>query len=202
MDGLLIARIPGFLATQAAHAALSSVLRPGDWAVDATAGNGHDTLFLATAVQPGGRVFVCDIQRAALAATRARLAAAGLAAGVDFFQGNHADLPKHLPTNAKGRIRAVIFNLGYLPGGKKSITTNGSSTVRALSALSEYLEAGGLLVVVAYRGHPGGEAECTSVRTWFGRQAEAIRPTLAATAADTHRPAPVLFVGERILPAG
>ena len=64
--------------TTLAQQAVAAVLGPGGLAVDATVGNGHDTLFLARRVAPRGRVFGFDIQPAALAGARRRLAAAGL----------------------------------------------------------------------------------------------------------------------------
>ncbi|MCC5841404.1 MAG: class I SAM-dependent methyltransferase [Opitutales bacterium] len=196
MDLLPITEIPAFSATQAAHKALSAVLAAGDWVVDATAGNGHDTAFLADAVQPGGRVFACDRQRVALDATHARLVEAKLTDNVEFFQSDHADLSKNLPAEAHGRIRAVIFNLGYLPGGAKAIITEKASTLRALDTLATFLAPGGRLVVVAYRGHPGGEEEFAAVQSWFHQNREKIRILQIATAKATHRVPPVLFVGE------
>jgi SAM-dependent methyltransferase len=196
MDLPPIAEIPAFSATQAAHEALAAVLGAGDWAIDATAGNGHDTAFLAAAVQPGGRVFACDRQQAALVSTRVRLKAAKLAEGVDFFEGDHAQLSEKLPGDARTRVGAVIFNLGYLPGGAKAIITEKASTLRALETLAAFLRPGGRLVVVAYRGHPGGEEEFAAVHRWFYENREKIRLLQAATAAATHRVPPVLFVGE------
>lgn len=53
----------------------------------------------------------------------------------------------------------VCFNLGWLPGGDKEVTTAASSTLRALCATLEVLHPGGLLSVLAYTGHPGGREE-------------------------------------------
>ena len=57
-----------------AHYLVQKVLKPGDWAIDATAGNGKDTLFLAKTVTKSGQVFAFDIQDQALEMTRNLLA--------------------------------------------------------------------------------------------------------------------------------
>ena len=54
-----------------AHNLIKDVLHPGDIAIDATVGNGHDTLFLVEQVSPSGKVFGFDIQQAAIDSTRA-----------------------------------------------------------------------------------------------------------------------------------
>ena len=55
------------------HALLAPRLRAGDAVVDATAGNGHDTVFLAQRVLPGGRVFAFDVQAGALERTQSQI---------------------------------------------------------------------------------------------------------------------------------
>jgi predicted methyltransferase len=146
--------------TELAHAAVRAVLRPGDTAVDATAGNGRDTRFLAELVTRAGRVFGFDVQPEALA--RAAGAVRGLGQ-VTLLARDHAELADALPPEARGRVRAVMFNLGYLPGGDKAVTTRPDSTARALAAAAEVLAPGGVLTVLAYPAHPGGAEEAAAV---------------------------------------
>lgn len=158
--------------TEIAHARLADHLQAGDLAVDATAGNGHDTAFLAERVGAGGRVIAIDIQEDALAATRARLAAAGLLERVDLVCTDHC---AHLATLADahtGCVAAVLFNLGYLPGGDKSIKTDAANTELALDRARRLLRCGGLLCVTAYRGHDGGPEEAAIVEEWMEKQAQ------------------------------
>lgn len=140
-----------------AHAALERVLRPGMRAVDATAGNGHDTLFLARRVGPEGRVWAFDVQRAALDATRARLAGVADAGPVTLIHAGHETLREHIPEEV--RIDAAMFNLGYLPGSDKSITTTPEGVVSALQCLLRRAAPGGVLSVHAYTGQPNGKEE-------------------------------------------
>lgn len=150
-----------------AHAHIRSLLKPGDAAVDATAGNGHDALFLADCIQPGGRLWAVDIQAIAIEATRQRLAAEGRLEGVTLMQANHAELLNLIPTAFHGKVRVIVFNLGYLPGGNKACITLPHSTLSALSASLSLLAPGGLLSVMVYPGHKGGAAEAQVILDWL-----------------------------------
>ncbi|MCB1773822.1 MAG: methyltransferase domain-containing protein [Gammaproteobacteria bacterium] len=154
--------------TQIAHARVAAHLRPGDLVVDATAGNGHDTLFLARQVAPGGRVFAFDVQSGALEHTAARLQTAGLRDHVELVHDGHQNLLQHLPREALGKIRAAMFNLGYLPGGDKQRTTQGAHTVEALRQGIQALDPSGVISILVYRGHAGGLAEAAAVEHWLG----------------------------------
>lgn len=160
---------PATRITELAHQWLHEVLRPGDTVVDATAGNGHDTVFLAREVGAKGLVHAIDIQKAAIERARERLAAAGLADRVSWINGDHARFAELLPKNLRGVLRAAVFNLGYLPGGDHTRVTRAVSTLRALDAALEFLGAAGVLCVTCYRGHRGGEEEFRGVFTWFTR---------------------------------
>ncbi|HKJ87699.1 MAG TPA: class I SAM-dependent methyltransferase [Gammaproteobacteria bacterium] len=148
------------------HEAVRACLFPGALAVDATVGNGHDTLFLARAVGSGGRVEGLDIQASALTAARERLEQAGALDRVRLHQGGHEALLRILPEAARGRVRAVMFNLGYLPGGDKGVVTRPDSTLAGLEAAAGLLAPGGRIAVVGYPGHPGGAEECEAVSEW------------------------------------
>jgi len=152
--------------TRLAHDAIRTRLVPGAFVVDATAGNGHDTLFLAEAVGPGGRVLAFDIQAAAIRATRARLEAHGCAEQVDLVEGCHSALAGMLPAGRP--IRAAMFNLGYLPGSDKRSITGFATTQPALEACLGGLDEQGIVSVMAYRGHPGGDAEAHAVAELLG----------------------------------
>jgi 16S rRNA C1402 N4-methylase RsmH len=145
---------------------LTELLREGDRVVDATAGNGLDSLFLARQVGEGGRVYGFDIQQAALDSAAARLRAAGVESRVQLFRAGHQEMALHLPANIRGGIKAVLFNLGYLPGGDKQIITRSGTTVAALNASLEWLAPDGVISVIAYTGHPGGRDEAEQVKAW------------------------------------
>lgn len=149
-----------------AQEAVGRVLGAGGIAVDATAGNGHDTLFLARSVGPGGRVYAVDLQERAIAATRARLAEAGLEDRVRLCTADHETLAERVDPDDRGRVAAVMFNLGYLPGGDHTLITRPPTTLAALEAGRALLAPGGRMTILAYTGHPGGADEAAAVRAW------------------------------------
>ncbi|ADE55214.1 class I SAM-dependent methyltransferase [Coraliomargarita akajimensis] len=155
--------------TERAHQTLEQLLSPGDLAIDATAGNGHDTLKLAQLVGPTGKVMAIDIQAQAIESTRERLSAAGLQ-NVELIQQDHATALRQLVDSYRGNIRAITFNLGYLPGSDKSVQTSENSTLPALDASLQLLSATGKLFITAYRGHDGGQQEATAVEKWIQQQ--------------------------------
>lgn len=153
--------------TECAHEQWTPFLEPGDWAIDATAGNGHDTLLLARAVGPEGRVFAIDIQEAAIKSTARRLGAEGLLDRVTLVRGDHARMRDLLACGTRGRIKLICFNLGYLPTGDHAVTTHRESTLPALHEALLLLHPEGALSVMAYRGHPGGADEAAAVEGFF-----------------------------------
>lgn len=144
------------------HRLLAQATPEGGTAIDATAGNGHDTLFLAQCVGAHGRVYAFDIQPQALAATQARLQAAGTERQVRLIADNHANLTGHVREPA----HSVVFNCGYLPGGDKSLATETGSTLSGLAQALLLLRPGGLLAAVLYPGHAAGRLEAEAVSDW------------------------------------
>jgi len=152
-------------ATQIAHLLLSLFVKEGDAVIDATAGNGRDTCFLADLVGEKGSVWAFDIQEEACARTKALLEEEGLISRVNIRCLSHDSLAKNVSKNPK----AVLFNLGYLPGGDHSIRTKGETTLQAVQAASEILAKEGIIVVVAYIGHEGGYEEALLVEEFIHR---------------------------------
>ncbi len=150
-----------------AHDAVIAHLWDGGLAVDATAGNGHDTCFLAERVGPTGRVIALDIQECAVTATRAQVEDAKLSERVSVFKADHANLLDYVPESWIGKTSVVLFNLGYLPGSDKKIVTRPETTVSALTASLSLLAGDGILSVLLYLGHSGGAAEATAVSKWL-----------------------------------
>lgn len=152
-------------------------IQPGDVCIDATAGNGVDTLFLLKAAGAGGTVHAFDIQEAALANTRQRLAKElpeDRLSGARLHLASHERMKELLPPEQHGRVAAAMFNLGYLPGADHSLITRPDTTLPALSAALELLRPGGVLTIAVYPGHEGGAAEAEAVSTWAAglKQAE------------------------------
>ncbi len=146
----------GFIkVTEMAHLFAAQVIEEGDTAVDATAGNGKDTLFLARLVGPRGRVYAFDIQKDSLTRTAALLEQAQVRGRVSLLQTGHEQISEYIHEP----VSVTIFNLGYLPGGDRSIVTTTQTTLFAVQAALGLLRRGGLVAVVVYPGHPEGKEE-------------------------------------------
>ncbi|AJS59724.1 tRNA (mnm(5)s(2)U34)-methyltransferase [Paenibacillus sp. IHBB 10380] len=161
----------GFLSVLSfAHKLVSERITSGDVVVDATIGTGTDTLFLSRSVGPRGHVFGFDIQQEALVLTQQRLDhnAHMPLSPVTLFAQSHADMNIAISTQHHGHLAAVMFNLGYLPSGTsdKQIITMADSSIMALDAALSLLKPGGIITVVLYPGHPGGEQEADAVTAW------------------------------------
>ena len=134
---------------------LERAVRPGDSAIDATMGNGHDTLFLCNAVGPSGHVWAFDVQPEAVASAEALLRREGVLDRADLICRGHQDMDEFVT----GKARAAVFNLGWLPGGNHALTTRWETTREAASKALALLEPGGVLVICAYPGHAEGDRE-------------------------------------------
>jgi len=137
-----------------AHDFLAQVITKDDVVVDATMGNGHDTLFLAKLAK---QVYAFDIQEQALEKTSQRIQEAGLT-NVDLILQGHETVDQFVT-----EVKAAIFNLGYLPSADKSIITQPQTTLEALEKLCQMLVKGGRIAIMIYYGHEGGDIERDAV---------------------------------------
>ncbi len=170
---------------------LRPLIRAGDRVVDATAGNGYDTVFLAECVGPDGKVIAFDIQELALVSARARVDEVGLLDRVNFIHGSHVGMASHVE---RGSVAVIMFNLGYLPGNDHAVTTEVADTLEALEVAFELIRPGGALSVVCYPGHPAGALEAEAVEALFqGKTASGWRVAKYG-ALGTRRPAPFLLI--------
>jgi len=142
---------------------LKNVVKPGDRVVDATLGNGYDTLFLAELVGENGKVYGFDVQEEAIRATSARLKQHQLTDRVILFHQGHEQLSAVLPSEEKGKITGAVFNLGYLPGSDKTIVTRPETTKEAIEQLLEWMAPEGTIILVIYHGHVDGAIERDSL---------------------------------------
>ncbi len=140
-----------------AHKYWKELLSPQDRAIDATCGNGHDTLFLAGILKLG-KIYALDIQEKALKNA------------LDLLKKNNIFLDNiflinrsHEDFSAMHEIKLIVYNLGYLPGGDKAITTKAGSTLKSIQNGLDLVLVGGALSITTYSGHPEGEKEEESI---------------------------------------
>ncbi|KYH28138.1 16S rRNA m(4)C1402 methyltransferase [Clostridium thermopalmarium DSM 5974] len=130
-------------------------LDKGDIAVDATMGNGNDTVFLANLVGEEGKVYSFDIQEVALENTQRKLIENNIFNRVQLIHDGHENIDKYVKEN----VNLIMFNLGYLPKASHEITTKGETTIIALEKSLKILNKGGVILIVIYYGHENGKVE-------------------------------------------
>ncbi|OBR66390.1 SAM-dependent methyltransferase [Paenibacillus oryzae] len=195
----------GFLSVLSqAHKWIGERVSPGDAVIDATAGGGVDSLFLAGLAGPSGTLYAFDIQKEALERTKLRLEELkqqGKLPALHLMLDSHAAMLDKIDPLRHGKIAAVMFNLGYLPGGDETVITEPEGTILALNAALELLRPGGIITCVLYPGHPGGEQEALAVEDWA-----AALPQMKAQAVLYRQPqrsaAPYLLAIEKRRPPG
>jgi len=137
---------------------------PGDTVVDATCGNGHDTLLLADLVGETGNVFAFDIQEKAIEMTRQKLVESALETRVTLIHAGHERMSEY----GFDGISAIVFNLGYLPAGDHTVVTTVENTLSAVRQAQQLLKKGGVVALTMYPGHDGGDREKDAVEAYAG----------------------------------
>lgn len=138
-----------------AHQYWNFFLKPGDFVIDATCGNGHDSLALAQMVE--GHVLCVDIQKQAIAETKKRLKKNLTLLQfqkISYHLGSHANFPP-----LKVAPALIVYNLGYLPGADKTVVTEPQETLESVKKALTLLKPGGMVSITCYVGHPGGKEE-------------------------------------------
>lgn len=179
--------------TELAWSLLRPLIQAGDLVIDATAGNGHDTVFLADCVGPSGRVIAFDVQEEAIRSAALRVDEANFSERVAFHLKSHVQMMDHAQPRS---VAVVMFNLGYLPGEDHGTTTTAAETLTAMDAAAHMLKPGGVLSVVCYPGHAAGALEAKAVESWMTARAESGWRVAKYGMLGTQRPAPFLLLGD------
>lgn len=137
-----------------AHQTWESFLNPGDTVIDATVGNGYDTLFLARCLQGSGTLVGYDIQSQAIEETKKRLQQLPEA----FTKIITLKLTSHICFDERD-VKLIVYNLGYLPGGDKSITTLRQTTLESVKHALSCISTSGAISITCYPRHPEGAKE-------------------------------------------
>lgn len=139
-------------------------IQPGDTCIDATMGNGNDTLLLSQLCGPTGQVYAFDVQPQALEATRKRLIDAGTAENYRLILESHTNMEHYVQ---KDSISCIVFNFGYLPGGDHTKATKSTTSLAALNSSLDLLKKGGQLSLCIYSGGDSGFEERDAILTWL-----------------------------------
>jgi hypothetical protein len=145
-----------------AHGHWARIVHPGAVVVDATCGNGHDSLALAqlALTDEQGHLYGFDIQSAAIANTHKRLQenlSQARLERISLHCRSHSHLAEVLPKDCRPAL--IVYNLGYLPGGDKSHTTMLESTMESIVQAQMLVAEDGMVSITCYPGHPEGLRE-------------------------------------------
>lgn len=138
---------------------IDKIVNPGDTVIDATMGNGYDTLYLAKLVGNAGKVYAFDVQEEALKSTKKKVERDNLQGYVELILDGHENMDKYV----KEEVSCILFNLGYLPRAKHNIITKPETTLQALEKSLNLLKPNGVISVAIYTGHEGGMDEKNEV---------------------------------------
>ncbi len=141
--------------TEYCHRFLQQYVSEGDVCIDATAGKGNDTEFLRRIVGETGKVYAFDIQKDAVEATEERMKVNGYSKNVEVICDSH----EKMGTYVTEEVSAILFNLGYLPGGDHSIATNGKTSISAIREGMKLLQKDGIISICIYSGQDSGYEE-------------------------------------------
>lgn len=140
------------------HELIKLYVSKEDRVIDATMGHGYDTIFLS---QIAKEVYAFDIQESALKSTQEKIKSLGIE-NVQLILDSH----EHILNYVKS-FKGVVFNLGYLPHGDKSITTIKDVTIKTIEKLMPYLPLEGFISIVVYPGHQEGYEESLALETYL-----------------------------------
>jgi hypothetical protein len=154
-----------------AHSQWKALVCPGDIIIDATCGNGHDSLFLSQlALTPSsGQLFAIDIQNNAIAKTREllqKVLSVDILERIRFIEGCHSAFPAEIFPQT---VKLIAYNLGYLPGGDKTLTTGVETTLQSITKALELLVTAGVISITCYPGHEEGRKEEDVLLAYFAK---------------------------------
>lgn len=154
----------GYGITELVHRFLAEHIQKGDLCLDATAGNGYDTVFLCEQVGVSGQVLAFDIQELAVEHTKKRLQERQFTDRAKVYLDSHCNMHQYVKEKT---VSCITFNLGYLPGGNHTLATRADTTIKALEHSLKLLKKNGVISVVIYSGGDTGFEEKEAVLAWL-----------------------------------
>lgn len=150
--------------TEWCHRFIREHVQEGDMCIDATAGNGHDTLVLCEAVGAKGKVIAFDIQETAVKNTKERLQKHGVESRAEIVLDSHTNMGNYAEAES---VSCITFNFGYLPNGDHALATKAETSIPALEEGLRLLKKGGLMSLCIYSGGDSGFEEKDSILNYL-----------------------------------
>lgn len=142
--------------TEWCHHFIREHVKQGDICIDATAGNGNDTLLLCELVGEHGKVLAFDIQKEAVENTKKRLEERGVSKQAEVLLESHINMSHYADADS---VSCIVFNFGYLPGGDHTLATKKDTSISAIYEGLKLLTKGGMMSLCIYSGGDSGFEE-------------------------------------------
>ena len=128
------------------HNIIKEYVKNKNVAIDATLGNGYDCDFLSSCFK---KVYAFEIQKEACEKYIDKNN------NVIIINESHHKIDKFI----NEEVDCVCYNLGYLPGGNKEITTLAETSLKSIQLSLNLLSKNGIISIAIYRGHNEGMEE-------------------------------------------
>lgn len=171
--------------TELSHNIVKEYGRDFSTAIDATLGNGGDCDFLSDRFK---KVYAFDIQKTAVEQYKLKNKS-----NVEVIKDSHSNMKEYI----KEAVDVIMFNLGFLPGGDKTITTKKDTTLMAIKDSLELLKSGGLLLIAVYVGHEEGEKEGKELMEFLSKLSKSQYGVMLHKVINRSSSAPYLLVVEK-----
>ena len=156
-------------------------------ALDATLGNGFDLEFLVMQ-QKITKVYGFDIQEEAIHQSKKRIKDSEKS--IQWIHDTHSNLDKYITEP----LDIVLFNLGYLPGGDKTIVTEHEQTLCAIKKAIELLSDEGIMSIMTYPGHKEGALEDELIANYLQTQHTKELSILKLSVENVYKPCPKSYL--------
>jgi len=180
--------------TELAHNLISVKLKSIKCGIDATCGNGHDTLFLSGLCSNSGIIYSFDIQEEALRNTAVVLEKNNLTNNVKLIHTGHENILEHIDFE----VDVIMFNLGYLPNSDRKINTSYDTTIFALESCLKILCVNGIISIICYPKHKSGFEEMVCVKQWIRDLSNSEYYVKEYLSENSDKTTPILYVIERL----
>lgn len=124
--------------------------------IDATMGNGYDTLFLCELAGESGKVLAFDVQKQAIMCTTKLLQEHHVENRAELYLDSHENMGKYAEPET---VDGIYFNFGYLPNGNHKLATKAEISVKAIQKGLELLKKGAVMALCIYSGGDTGFEE-------------------------------------------
>lgn len=168
------------------HSIIENHLEKKIIAIDATLGNGYDTDFLCERFE---KVYSFDVQEEACLNYKLKNRK-----NVSVVNDSHHKFDEYV---IEDKVNCIMYNLGFLPGSNKEITTLAKTTMKSIEAGLEILDSNGIMTIAIYRGHSEGKNEENFIMEYVRNLPKNIYGVMLHEYLNRAKSAPLLIVIEK-----